>query len=175
MEINFHSCTIPELWKFVASNLAKNGVDVVLVGGAVVSIYTDGAYESGDLDFVINDFSRKKLDSTLFDLGFKKEGRFYKHPECKHLFIEFASFPVSIGDDTDITPEMVNIEGTVIKIFSPTDCIRDRLASYIHFKTKDCLEQAIMVAQKHPFNLKKIKDWCKKENGDKAFNDFKVL
>jgi len=38
MKINFKTCTIPELWKYIATNLARNGVDVVLVGGAVVSI-----------------------------------------------------------------------------------------------------------------------------------------
>jgi hypothetical protein len=41
---NFKDCSIEELWKLVATELAKNDVDEVLVGGAVVSIYTEGAY-----------------------------------------------------------------------------------------------------------------------------------
>lgn len=36
-----------ELWKFVAIHLKKHNVDTILVGGAVVSIYSDGVYESG--------------------------------------------------------------------------------------------------------------------------------
>ena len=83
MKIDLKTCTEEELWKYVATELAKNDVDVILVGGAVVSIYTKGAYRSGDLDFVLNDLSRKKLDKVLIkNLGFKKDGRFYKHPEC---------------------------------------------------------------------------------------------
>ncbi len=31
----------------------KGGIDTILVGGAVVSIYTEGAYRSGDLDFIL--------------------------------------------------------------------------------------------------------------------------
>lgn len=39
-KINLANCSIEELWKYVATELAKNDVDVILVGGAVVSIYT---------------------------------------------------------------------------------------------------------------------------------------
>lgn len=46
------TCTEEELWKYVAGALAESGVDVILVGGAVVSVYSKGAYKSGDLDFV---------------------------------------------------------------------------------------------------------------------------
>jgi hypothetical protein len=109
-------------------------VDVVLVGGAVVSIYTEGAYLSGDLDFVLNDYTRETLNKVLKRLGFHQKNRHYIHPECKHLYLEFASFPVSIGDDTSIIPDEVDVDGVRIKIYSPTDSVRDRLASFIHFK-----------------------------------------
>lgn len=144
-KIDFKNCTIEELWKLVATELAKNGVEVVLVGGAVVSIYTEGAYVSGDLDFVLNDFSRTKLNEVLKNIGFVQKTRHYMHPECQHLYIEFSSFPVSIGDDTSIVPAEVDVEGVKIKIFTPTDSVRDRLASFIHFKAKDCMDQAIMM------------------------------
>lgn len=38
------------LWKFVGWHLANKGIQSVLVGGAVVSIYSRGAYRSGDID-----------------------------------------------------------------------------------------------------------------------------
>ena len=84
MKINLKICTEEELWKFIATELAKNNIDVILVGGAVVSIYSEGAYKSGDLDFVLNDFSRDKLNIVLKNLGFVQSGRFYKNPECMH-------------------------------------------------------------------------------------------
>lgn len=169
---DFKNCSIEELWKLVATELAKNDVDVVLVGGAVVSIYTEGAYISGDLDFVLNDYTRTKLDQVLKTLGFVRKTRHYIHPDCKHLFLEFSSFPVSIGYDSAITPAEVEVDGVKIKIYTPTDSVRDRLASFIHFKAKDCMDQAIMIAQKHPVNFQKIKSWCSSEGGDKAFEEF---
>lgn len=143
-----------------------------MVGGAVVSIYTEGAYKSGDLDFVLNEFSRKELNRVLSTLGFKQEARFYKHQDCPHLFLEFASFPASIGNDYNLIPDEIREDGTIIKIFSPTDCVRDRLASYAYFHARDCLDQAVMVAAKHSVNLVKIKHWCIDENIIEKYNDF---
>ena len=149
---------------------------MILVGGAVVSIYSKGAYKSGDLDFVINDFSRKQLDKILKNnLGFEKISRHYKHPECDHLYLEFATFPASIGDDYSIVPEEIENEGHVIKIFSPTDCIRDRLASYAFFSARDCLDQAVLVAKKHPIDFKKIEEWCIDEKIENDYQDFLKL
>lgn len=48
MKIDLKTCREVELWKYVATHLKKNGIDTILVGGAVVSVYSDGAYESGD-------------------------------------------------------------------------------------------------------------------------------
>lgn len=50
---DWKNCTEEEVWKFVAWNLAKNGIDTILVGGAVAAIYSEGVYKSGDLDLVL--------------------------------------------------------------------------------------------------------------------------
>ena len=171
MNFKYESCTEEELWKHVASELSMNEVDVILVGGAVVSVYTEGAYKSGDLDFVLNDFVRTKLNTVMAQLGFTQKGRYYKHPKCEHLFIEFASFPASIGDDYNICPREVDYKGQCLKIFSPTDCVRDRLASYAYFSARECLDQAVMVAKKHPINFEKVKTWCKLEKIIEKYED----
>jgi hypothetical protein len=174
MKINLKTCSEEELWKYIGTELARNEIDVILVGGAVVSIYSEGAYQSGDLDFVINDFSRVKLREVLSNLGFHQGGRHFKHPDCKHLYLEFATFPASIGDDYNITPAEVKHDGQLIKIFSPTDCVRDRLASFAYFNARECLDQAIMVAKKHPVNFEKIKKWCEEERILNEFDTFLI-
>ena len=157
MKIDFSKCTEKELWHYVAVHLKKHGIDTVLVGGSVVSIYTDGAYQSGDLDFVKLDMFVSGLEKTMIEIGFKKHGRHYIHPECKHIFVEFPGGPpVGIGEDNEIIPDEVEVEGEIIKIYSPTDCVKDRLASYIHFKAAECLDQAVIVAKSHPVNFKRI-------------------
>lgn len=173
MKIDLKNCSEEDLWKYVASHLKRKDIDTILVGGAVVSIYSDGIYKSGDLDFVKTKMFQKGIPEAMKELGFEKRSqRYYAHPECSHLFIEFPSSFLEIGDDSNITPDEVEIEGVKIKILSPTDCVKDRLASYIHFNARECLDQAVMVADKHPVNYEKIKRWCLSENGEKELKDF---
>ena len=86
------------IWKYVAWHLAENGINTVLVGGAVCAIYSEGAYQS--------------------------------------------------------------------------DCIRDRLASYIYFKVRECLDQAVLVAKKCPFKKAKVKKWCESEGATEVYKEF---
>ena len=173
MKIDFKNCTEEELWKYVASHLKIKGIDTILVGGAVVSIYSKGAYRSGDLDFVLSSMFVKGLPEAMNEIGFFKEGgRHYVHPKCKHLYVEFPSSFLEIGDDNRIKPDEIICQGVKIKILSPTDCVKDRLASYIHFKARECLDQAVLVARNHPVKLEAIKKWCKNEGAESAFDDF---
>lgn len=144
MKINFKTCTEEELWKYVGYHLSKNHIDAVLVGGAVVSVYSEGAYESGDLDFIVMNLFKDGLESVMKEIGFKRKGRHFIHPECKHLFVEFPPGPLGIGEDVHIEPAEKLFEGKVLKILSPTDCIKDRLASYIHFNSREVKDGVIL-------------------------------
>ena len=78
------------IWKYVAWHLAESGINTVLVGGAVCAIYSEGAYQSGDLDFVSISIMDHKIPEILESIGFKrKPGRHYEHPESR-FFIEFS-------------------------------------------------------------------------------------
>lgn len=183
--INLQKCNEEQLWEYVAVHLEKNGLDVVLVGGAVSSIYTQGQYPSGDLDFVIRSVFKEKLPKLLAKIGFLPSkgrgtlGRYYINPECPHLFLEFPSGPVSIGEDSNIVPAERTVDGVTIKLFSPTDCVKDRLASYIYHDNsgqyhgeRKTLEQAATVAFRHPINLNEIERWCKVERKEEIFQEF---
>ncbi|WP_411824642.1 hypothetical protein [Leptospira sp. 'Mane'] len=167
-----------DLWKFVGWHLANKGIQSVLVGGAVVAIYSKGAYRSGDLDLVEPLLSRAAdIKAVMESIGFNKVNRHYVHPKCKHLYIEFVSAPVSIGDDYKIVPDEKEFKGKILKILSPTDCIKDRLASYLHFKARECLDQAVLVAKTQKFDLEKVREWCLNEagNGKDVFDEFTNL
>lgn len=171
--MDFKNCNIEEFWKYIASNLSQRGISTVLVGGAAVSVYTNGAYISGDLDLIVTSGVPKSLGVVMAKMGFNKEGRYFIHPECSRFFVEFPSGPVAIGDDNHIVLKELVVDNSVIKIFSPTDCIKDRLASYIYFKSRDCLDQALLVALAQPFNIKEIERWCKKEKAGDVLEEFK--
>jgi hypothetical protein len=172
LKIDFKSCTEEELWKYVASHLSKRGIDTILVGGAVAAIYSNGLYRSGDLDFIHLNMFVKGLEEVMNEIGFKKmDTRRYQHPECKHILVEFPGGPpVGIGEDYKIKPNEVKFEGTTIKIFSPTDCVKDRLAGYIYYKHEENLNQAAMVAKSQKVNYAKIQQWCENEKAGWAYD-----
>ena len=58
---------------------------------------------------------------------------------------------------------------------SPTDCVKDRLASYLFFDAKECLDQALLVAERHPIDMNSIKKWCVRENGENVYEEFSEL
>jgi hypothetical protein len=92
-------CTEEDLWRYVAWHLEGEGIRSVLVGGAVVAIYTEGLYRSGDLDMVPDDLGRNRLPEALAKIGFEpSRSRYFKHPQCPHLFLEFPRGPVEIGE-----------------------------------------------------------------------------
>lgn len=172
MTIDLKSCTAEELWKYVSWHLSQYGLNVVLVGGGVVSVYTRGLYTSGDLDMVILEFFRDQLEPAMKKIGFLKKGRHFIHPACKHMFVEFPPGPLGIGDDTHIVPSEQKENGTVFRILSPTDCIRDRLANYAWGGARDCLDQAVLVAKHHMFDQQQVKRWCQKVGILYAFTEF---
>ncbi|MGB0452743.1 MAG: hypothetical protein ACPGJV_03440 [Bacteriovoracaceae bacterium] len=172
MKIDFSTVTEEGLWRFVGKHLSDSGFDAVLVGGAVVSVYSEGAYESGDLDFVIQNLSKERLPEVMKEIGFLKKGKEYRHPHCAHLFVEFPSGPLGIGEDYDIRPREEMVDGSIIKILSPTDSIKDRLASYIYFKDREGMDQAVLIAKSQPFNRSSVKRWCQGERREDVYKDF---
>jgi len=180
-EPNWKTCSENELWEYVAWFLGKNGISTILVGGSVVSIYTKGAYTSGDLDIVVESYqiTFEEIENILKQINFTKTGtrNYFKHPHCDHILIEFMSPPVAIGEDYKIKPREIEIDKVIIKILSPTDCIKDRLASYLYFNARECLDQAGLVASSQTYNIRAIKKWCENEgqNGIAVFEDFKNM
>ena len=171
------SCTEEEVWHYVAWHLEGEGIHSVLVGGAVVAIYTSGLYRSGDLDMVPDDWGRDRLAEALAKIGFiASKSRYYQHPECAHLFLEFPRGPVEIGEQYPVVPDEITVEGRTLRILSPTDSVKDRLAGYIHWKTRTYLDQALLICeqQKKRVKLNEIREWCIKEGGTEAFEELKA-
>ena len=51
----------------------------------------------------------------------------------------------------------------ILRIISPTDCVKDRLAGYYHWNDLQCLEQASLVAEAIKIDLEEIERWSKVE------------
>jgi hypothetical protein len=167
-------CTEEELWRYVAWHLEGEGIRPVLVGGAVVSIYTEGLYRSGDLDMVPDDRGRPRLEESLAKIGFApSQSRYFKHPQCPHLFLEFPRGPVEIGEQFPVIPAEIECEGRTLRLLSPTDSVKDRLAGYIHWKSRACFDQALLICQRQGdrVDLNAVRGWCAGEAGMHAFEE----
>lgn len=152
-----------ELSAYIQSHLKEGGIDVVLSGGSAVTIYSENKYVSKDLDLVnIYAANRRKIKTAMFELGFQEEGRYFTHPETK-LFIEFPAGPLAIGEEpvTEIVEKEMST-GT-LRIISPTDCVKDRLAAYYHWNDKQCLLQAKYVTQTQDVDLEEVRAWSERE------------
>jgi hypothetical protein len=162
-----------ELSAYVQSHLKKSGIDVVLSGGSAVTIYSENKYVSKDLDLVnIYAANRRKIKTAMSELGFQEEGRYFTHPETK-LFIEFPAGPLAIGAEpvNEIVEKEVST-GT-LRIISPTDCVKDRLAAYYHWNDKQCLVQAKYVSQTQDIDLEEVQAWSEREGMLVKFKEIK--
>ncbi len=162
MKINWKKIKTRELAALVCDELNKNNIDAVLVGGACVSIYTEQTYVSYDLDFVSH-ASLKSIANALSALGFQKEGsRHFIRKDCP-FYIEFVSPPVSVGNTPVETKGTIKTEFGSLKLLTPTDSVKDRLAAFYHWNDPQALEQAVMVARAQKVNLTDIRKWSEEE------------
>ncbi|WP_148284994.1 nucleotidyltransferase family protein [Pseudobdellovibrio exovorus] len=160
-----------ELAGIVTAGLQKHNISATLVGGAVVSIYTQNEYQSHDLDF-ISPNDHQKIIEAMIDLGFSRAGRSFEHPST-HFTIEFPTGPLAIGDDVPVKPEgQIKTKYGKVTLLSPTQCVMDRLAWFYHNNDRQCLDQAVMVATDNNINLTKVKRWSEKEKSTEKFQIF---
>lgn len=162
-----------ELAAFVAEAFRRRKINVVLSGGSCVSIYSSEKYVSMDLDFVNAGFTKRSVISEVMkSLGFKEENRCFHHPDS-HLLVEFPPGPLGVGEEPVKQINEITVETGTVRIISPTDCVKDRLAWYYHDNDTECLEQALLVATTHPVDIHEIERWSAVEGKSQAFSKIK--
>lgn len=152
-----------ELAAYVHSYLKKHSIEMVLSGGACVTIFSENKYISQDLDFIeYGSTPRRKLKKLLGELGFFEERRYFRHPETD-FFLEFPTGPLAVGREPVKETVTLHFPTGVLRMISPTDCVKDRLAAYYHWGDRQSLEQAVMVARDHAVDLQEVERWSKAE------------
>ena len=161
-----------ELAAFICTHLAKRGIEITLTGGSCVSIYSENQYSSMDLDFIERISAKRKfLAKCLEEIGFYEKDRYFMHPDTE-LFVEFPPGPLAVGNEpiTDI----ITIETEVgdLKIISPTESVKDRLAAFYFWNDLQCLDQAVLVADNNAINVAEVKRWSLTEGEEEKFEIF---
>jgi hypothetical protein len=152
-----------ELAAFIGAEFRNRKIDVVLSGGSCVSIYSQEKYVSMDLDFVNTGFAKRATISAAMEhLGFHEEHRYFRHPDSEFL-VEFPPGPLGIGEEQVKQIDEIKVPTGILRIISPTDCVKDRLAWFYHDNDTECLEQAVFVAEAKDIDLAEIQRWSEVE------------
>lgn len=161
--MNFKRLPLPDLAAHLSDYLRGQGIEVVLSGGACVTIYSQNKYLSYDLDFVLTSYvARKKLREAMMTIGFSEDGRHFRHPDTPFI-IEFLSPPLSVGEEPVKNITEITKRDKILKLLSPTDCIKDRLEAFYHWNDRQSLEQAILVSLSQRVHLSEIRRWSLRE------------
>lgn len=171
--IDISKMTMIELASYLCTKLEEKNIDVVLSGGSCVEIYSRGNYTSFDLD-LINRYNDTffKIKTVMESLDFKEDGKYFVHKDTS-FFIEFPSGPLGVGDEMVTKIEKLATKYGILKLLTPTDCIKDRLAAYYHWNDNQSLQQAVWVADQNEIDIQDIEKWSKKENSLEKFEVFK--
>jgi hypothetical protein len=104
------------------------------VGGAAVSFYTNNRYQREHLDFVSSAASGT-LAEAVEALGFvpTEAQRLSAHPQTPWL-LEFPAGPLAFGEKivNGAGIEAVETLAGPLRVITPTHCVMDRLAAFVH-------------------------------------------
>ena len=156
----------------VCQALRDAGVTVTLTGGACVSIWSEGKYVSHDLDFIEEGPAPPRaVVRVLTALGFERKGRHFVHRDTP-FFVEFPTGPLMVGDErVEQVAERATSAG-VLRLLSPTDCVKDRLAAFFHWNDQQALEQALLVAMAQKVDLDDVRRWANAERNESKYRSF---
>jgi hypothetical protein len=170
--MNLKDVSLSDLAASICDRCRKNGIEVVLSGGACVSIYTQNKYISYDLDFVlVSSVGRKPIKSAMKTLGFNEDGRHFRHPDTPFL-VEFLSPPLSVGQEPVREIREIQRGKRILRLLSPTDCVKDRLAAFYHWNDRQSLDQAILVCRDAKVDFQEVKRWSIGEGMKNRFGIF---
>lgn len=171
MKIDWESISLREFTARVSEKLRRGRVDVILVGGACVSIYTRNRYQSHDIDLVTHT-PLKVVTPLLEEIGFSRKGtRHFTREDCP-FFIDFVSPPAALGSEPVRERNVVKTRAGTIVMLTPTDSVKDRLAAYYHWSDPQSLEQALLIALAQKVDVEEIKRWSLKEGSAERYQDF---
>jgi len=163
---------LKEVAREVALALEREGLRAVLTGGACASLYSGGACQSSDLDFILlNVVHEDRLKRAMGSIGFAPRGGHFVRPGLP-FFVEFPQGPLAIGRDVRIEPVLIRVRGAGVPALSATDACRDRLAAFYHWGDRGSLKAAVAIARRNRVDLKVIRAWSEGEEAAREFEEF---
>jgi hypothetical protein len=164
--------TLEDVCFAVAAVLDRFSIRGVLTGGSAATIYAPQVYASMDADFVLVDLvERERLREALASVGFvpSASAGMFEHARCRYT-VDFPKGPLAVGGDYIHETATIQRGDVSLRILTPTDCVRDRLAHFYHWDDYTALNAAVGVArsQREHVDLSKLREWTEREVGPGA-------
>jgi hypothetical protein len=86
--------------------------------------------------------------------------------------VEFPPGPLTVGEEPVRHVDEIVLSTGTLRVISPTDCVKDRLAAFYHFGDRQGLMQASMVASQNKVDIEEIRRWSKGEDQSAKFKEF---
>lgn len=161
-----------EIASYICQELLDIDIKTTLSGGFCVEIYSFGEYTSMDIDLIDQSvFKHNEIKKKMLELGFSGEGKHFRHPDMEYT-VEFPSSPLAIGQELVKEISEIETEYGVLRIITPTDSVKDRLAAYCFWDDDRSLEQAALVALKNDIDFDNVRQWSEKEDELEKFRIF---
>jgi len=135
-------------------------------------MYSSGKYVSKDIDLVnVYSVKRQEIVNAMKEIGFDEIGRYFKHPKSNFI-VEFPPGPLTVGEEPIKHIHEISCSTGSIKVISPTDCVKERLAAFYHWGDRQCLSQAIIVANQQDIDIEEIKRWS---DGEGKLQEYELI
>lgn len=163
--------TLEDMCFQVCTALDSVGTRAVLTGGSAATVYAPHVYQSFDADFVVTLGNTSDAGKALARIGFRQKGRVYRRRGTKYT-LEFPPGPLAVGNDYITDYATIRRDKELLHVLHPTDCARDRLVWFYHYRDFSALAAAIGVAESHSIDMDAICEWSKREGALEKFQFF---
>ncbi|PCI44926.1 MAG: hypothetical protein COB51_09500 [Moraxellaceae bacterium] len=157
---DYKNVSIVDLAALIANHLHEHGIEVVLVGGLAVEIYSKNLYLTKDIDMVNISYNEPAIINKAMDeIAFQKQGRVYVS-QSTDVCVEFPTAPLAIGNQLIKETTVIHTPGGDIPILLASDVVKDRLSAYFHWQDNPSMVQALSVMINHDIDLNEVKRFC---------------
>ena len=114
----------------LTSKLKESGVDVILVGGEAIDLYTAGNFSTSDIDLVVD--NKAITEKLLNKFGFGKQGNGLWFNSDLNVVVQVIDQPYS-GDPDRL--KKFKVKNYELRVAAPEDLIQNRLYSAKFWKS----------------------------------------
>ncbi|MHB8546769.1 MAG: DUF6036 family nucleotidyltransferase [Nitrosotalea sp.] len=114
----------------LTSKLKESGVDVILVGGEAIDLYTAGSFSTSDIDLVVD--NKAMTEKLLNKFGFGKQGNGLWFNSDLNIVVQVIDQSYS-GDPDRL--KKFKVKNYELRVAAPEDLIQNRLYSAKFWKS----------------------------------------